>query len=92
MSIWAILLYAAIFAAALYLLYHFKAQAWYWHGLSIAAALGIGLMPAPVGWQGPTYDVLFGSVFLLLFIWGLGGFLTYGTRRPRHKQAQAGGR
>jgi hypothetical protein len=92
MSIWAILLYAAILAVALYLLYHFKARAWYWHGLSVAAALGIGLTPPPPGWQGPQYDVLFGSTFLLLFVWGLGGFLMYGTRRPRHKEIHAGGR
>lgn len=87
MSIWAILLYGAVLATALFLLYHFKAQAWYWHALSIAAAFAIGLMPPPPGWQGPRFDLLLGSCFLFLFAWGAGGFLMYGTHRTRQRHA-----
>jgi hypothetical protein len=38
--------------------------------LSILAALAIGLTPPPEGWHPP--DLLVGSVFLFLFVWGIG--------------------
>lgn len=87
MSIWVILLYAAILAFVLFLLYRFEPISWYWHALSVAASLGIGLMPPPAGWQGPKYDLLFGATFLLLFAWGAGGFVVHGARGARHKHA-----
>jgi hypothetical protein len=87
MSIWVILLYGAILGVVLFFLYHFGPQAWYWHALSVAAALGLGLMPPPQRWQGAAFDVLMGSGFLLLFAWGVGGFVLYGNRRTRHRHA-----
>ncbi len=82
-----LLVYAAATGLALLLLYMFKAQAWYWHLLSLAAAFGVGLMPPPAGWQGPAVDLMFGSAFIFLLVWGVGGFLAYGTRHPRRKHA-----
>jgi len=84
MSLWAIAIYAVVLALALFLLVHFKAQAWYWHVLSALLALGVGLVPPPAGWQGPLYDVLFGCTFLFLFVWGLGGILMYRTHEAHH--------
>lgn len=85
--LWVVVAYALALALALYLLFHFKAQTWYWHLLSVALALGIGLMPPRPDWQGPVWDLIFGSTFLLLLVWGLGGFLTYGTHTTHHKHA-----
>lgn len=86
-NIWVVLLYGVVVSLAVFLLWYFSAQAWYWHVLSLAAALALGLMPAPVGWQGPAFDVLFGSVFLFLIVWGVGGMVTYRSHRASHKHA-----
>lgn len=58
----------AIFLA-LALLYYFEAR-WWWHALSLAAALALGLAPLPLEWRIP--DMLLGAVFLFLFVWGVG--------------------
>ena len=50
-------------ALALALCFHAR---WYWHVLSIAAAMGIGLIP---GLTLP--DLLVGGVFLFLLFWGI---------------------
>jgi len=82
-----VLVYASALGLALLMLYLFKAQAWYWHLLSLAAAFGVGLMPPPAGWQGPVVDLLFGTVFIFLLVWGVGGLLVSGSRSPRRKHA-----
>lgn len=71
--------------AALLLLYFFRPKAWYWHLLSVAAALAIGLTPFPEGWHSSTADLVVGAVFLFLFFWGAGAilFLGRGRRQPR---------
>lgn len=79
------LVYAFALALPVMLLYFFKPAAWYWHLLSCAAALAIGLMPPPAGWKGPAFDLLFGGVFLFLMAWGIGGIAMYGSR-PVHKR------
>ncbi|HWQ54951.1 MAG TPA: hypothetical protein VN442_14795 [Bryobacteraceae bacterium] len=86
-TILVLLVYAFALGLPLWLLYHFKAQAWYWHVLSLAAALGLGFMPTPAGWQGPAYDLLFGGTFVLLTVWGIGGIAMYGTHVPHRKHA-----
>ncbi len=61
------LVYGAALLIALALLYFFHAG-WYWHVLSVAAALALGLTPLPPEWTLP--DLLVGFVFALLFTWG----------------------
>jgi hypothetical protein len=69
------LAYACAAALALALLYLFHAH-WYWHVLSVVAALGIGVLPpdmipVPATW-GTLRDMIIGSAFLFLMVWGLG--------------------
>jgi hypothetical protein len=83
-----ILVYGSAFLAALALLVFFSVRAWYWHVLSIAAAVGLGLMPPPVWAQGkPEMDLLAGWGFVFLGTWGLGGLLAHVARSPRHRHA-----
>ncbi|MGE5645017.1 MAG: hypothetical protein ACM336_04415 [Acidobacteriota bacterium] len=63
------LVYGSCLALAVALLYFFHAR-WYWHALSLAASLGVGLTPLPAEWKIP--DLLVGAVFVFLFVWGLG--------------------
>jgi hypothetical protein len=88
-GIWVVLAYGVALALALFLLYWYGSMAWYWHVLSAAVALGLGLVPPPVAWQGPTFDLMLGSVFILLIVWGVGGVLIHGTghHHPRQKPA-----
>ncbi len=80
-TIWVVLVYAVALAVALFILFRFRSLAWYWHLLAVIAALGLGLMTPPPGWQGPIVDLTLGGVFLLLVVWGVGGFML------RHKHA-----
>ena len=80
-----LLAYACAAALALTLLYCFHAR-WYWHVVSVAAALAIGLLPPemipiPPAW-GVSRDLIVGCVFLFLIVWGLGAALF-----RRHHQA-----
>ncbi len=88
MSPWVLLLDAGAFVIACALLYFFHARTWYWHILSIGAALALGFAPPPPeALRGPVADALTGFVFLLLMVWGIGGMLTYrthGTHKPKH--------
>lgn len=63
------LAYGLAILLALALLYVFQAK-WFWHALSLAAALALGLSPLPAEWRIP--DLLLGAVFLFLFVWGVG--------------------
>ncbi len=54
---------------ALGLLYRYH-TAWYWHGLSLVAALALGLLPIPAAYQPP--DLAIGGMFLFLLVWGTG--------------------
>jgi hypothetical protein len=67
-TVWVAVAYLFAVLLALALLYTFHAR-WYWHVLSVLAALAIGLAPPPEGWHPP--DLLVGSVFLFLFVWGI---------------------
>lgn len=62
--------YGASVALALLLVYMFHSR-WYWHVLSILAAFGVGLTPPLPGLDGPIRDLLYGSVFFFLLVWGL---------------------
>jgi len=55
---------------ALWCVYLFHAR-WYWHVLSVLAALAVGFSPPLPGWDGPSRDLVYGSVVLFLLVWGL---------------------
>ncbi len=64
--------YAGSVVLALLLLYLFHAR-WYWHVLSVAVALFIGLIPTPDPLVGKRiYDLIVGCLFAFLITWGLG--------------------
>jgi hypothetical protein len=75
------LVYGFSFVLAVALLYFFEAR-WFWHVLSLAAALAVGLAPLPPELHIP--DLAVGAVFLLLFVWGAGVVLLR-THSPRHR-------
>ena len=55
---------------ALFCLYLFHAR-WYWHVLSVLAALAVGLSPPIPGWEGAGRDLAYGFVVLFLLVWGV---------------------
>ena len=69
---------------AVSLLYWFHAVAWYWHLLAIVASFGFGFAPVPEAWHSPVTDLATLFVFLLPFVWGVGGFIVYRRQHPRH--------
>ena len=75
-AIWVFSAYGCAFLLAIALLFVFRAG-WFWHLLSVAAAMGLGLVRFPDNFRPP--DLLVGSVFVLLFFWGVGGLFV----RPR---------
>ena len=77
----AVLVYSAAFAIPAYLLYYFGSQSWYWHALTIVAAVAMGFIPRTPQWQTPEMDLLSGFVLLFLLVWGIGGLVAY---RPHH--------
>jgi hypothetical protein len=72
-----IFVYLAAMFLPLYLLIHFREQAWYWHVLAIAAAFAVGFIPIPTELQRRGYDLLFGFTFVALFVWGAGGIVQW---------------
>lgn len=79
--------YVSALVLALALLYFFHAK-WYWHVLSVLAAVAVGIAPPMESWWPP--DLVIGFVFFFLLIWGLGAPLFYthhrhpGPRAPHH--------
>jgi hypothetical protein len=65
---WVFLAYGVCVILALLLVYLFHSR-WYWHVLSVLAALGVGLTP-PIEGLGPARDMIYGCVFLFLLVWG----------------------
>jgi len=79
-------IYAGAAVLALALLYFFRTH-WIWHVLSVALALALGVVPAdrlplPMSW-GTGRDVVTGSVFMFLMVWGLGAPLFH---RHHHRE------
>ena len=70
MSILVLLVYGFSLILALALVYLFHAR-WYWHVLSVLAALAVGFSPPVLGWDGISRDLLYGAVVLFLLVWGL---------------------
>jgi hypothetical protein len=65
--------YGSAIAVSLALLWYFGARSWYWHLLSVCAALALGLTPLPPAWNAPQMTLAVGWVFLFLFVWGVVG-------------------
>ena len=82
----AVVAYLAALTIALLLLKHFGSAHWWCHVVSILAALGLGLMPAPDALAGPAVDMAFGALFILLMAWGIGGLVVF---RPHHRHKHA---
>jgi len=84
-SIWVFAGYACAAGLPLVLLHFFHARAWYWHALSIGLALALGLTPVPLEWSTPGRDLMIGSVFVFLLVWGLAAplFRAHQTMHPK---------
>lgn len=88
--VWAVLVYASAALLAFSLLYIFQHRAWYWHAISVLAALAVGLTPPPADWSAPEYDLTVGFLFILLLLWGIGAPFFPGPRHrhpPQHRHA-----
>lgn len=77
----AYVVYGFSVALALLFLYLFHAR-WYWHVLSVLAALAVGFSPPLPGWEGPSHDLAYGFVVLFLLVWG--GAEPFVHRHHRH--------
>ena len=77
----AVLIYLVALAFPVYLLWHFRAKAWYRHMLSIVAALALGFVLTPATWKTQTFDLVFGFGFIFLMVWGIGGLVLF----PSHQ-------
>jgi hypothetical protein len=78
----AILVYIIAIGIPSGLLYRFGTRAWYWHAMALGAGIGLGFIPIPNSLHGPFCDLAFGSLFLVLLIWGAGGIIFYPS--PSH--------
>lgn len=65
------LCYGSALLLALALLWRFGAKSWYWHVLSIVAALALGLVPLPAQFNTPQGTLCVGWVFFFLAVWGI---------------------
>ena len=71
-------------ALPIYVLYRFRSQAWYWHVLAVILALVIGLMPGTALLQTLGGSMLYGFVFVVLMLWGIGGLIPFKRLRNKH--------
>jgi hypothetical protein len=86
----AVLVYLLAMGIPIYLLYRLHSQAWYWHSLSVLAAISLGFLPIPTALQRPEFDLLFGFTFIVLMIWGAGGLILFRTHHDtRHHEKHA---
>ncbi len=81
-----LLCYLLAFVVAALALYWVGRAKWYWHVLSFAGAVALGLMPPIEGWSGPVYDVVVGCAFVVLLIWGIGEPLYDFLHLPHYKR------
>jgi hypothetical protein len=85
----AILVYLLAMGIPLYLLFRYHSQSWYWHLLSVAAAVGLGFLPLPSQLQRPEFDLVFGFLFIALLVWGVCGLLLFQTDSQKHHHKHA---
>lgn len=81
--------YFAAASLAMYLVWHFRRIAWYWHVAAIVVAVAIGVMPPLANWQGQGYDLTVGASFVFLFVWGAGFVI---ERLAHHAWSRASGK
>ncbi len=82
-SLWAFAAYGLAFLAAMLLLYYFHAP-WYWHALSVAASVALGVTRFPPEWHSPEFDLMVGAAFVFLFFWGVGALFLHGAHHGHH--------
>jgi hypothetical protein len=65
--------YAVTLILALGLLYLFGPRRWYWHVVSVAVALVLGVIPMSVydAWVSPVFDLAYGNLIVFLLMWGI---------------------
>ena len=80
----AILVYLLAIGIPGYLLHQFHSRSWYWHVLSVAAAVGVGMIPIPQARQTAGWDLVFGFFCVALLVWGVGGLLPTFHHREKH--------
>ena len=68
----------------IFLLYRFRSQAWYWHVLAVIVALVIGLMPGTALLETLGGSMVYGFVFVVLMLWGIGGLIPFPWLRKKH--------
>jgi hypothetical protein len=89
-SSFVLLAYLGAFLFAVLCMYLIGQARWYWHVVAIAVALAMGLMPPVPGWQGPQFDMIAGSLFIVLFTWGVGEPIYDALKLPHlHKHHHA---
>jgi len=82
--------YALAGILAIGVLHRFGPAAWYWHVLSIAAALAIGFFPLQPEWIRPSVDLSLGFIFTFLILWGVcGPFVRAQHWADRHQHHHA---
>lgn len=69
-TVWVMIAYCCPAVLALLLLFFSGPKRWYWHTLSLAAALAVGLTPVPAKWNTPQASMVIGGVFVFLLLWG----------------------
>ncbi len=62
--------YAAMVILAFGLLYLFGPQHWYWHALSVAAAIGMGILRFSVYNPSQFFNLPYDNLMLFLLVWG----------------------
>ena len=78
--------YGSAVALALGLLWRYEAH-WYWHTLSLGAAIAVGFARFPGEWNIP--DLAVGWVFAFCFVWGFGYPFFYAHNRHHHRPHHA---
>jgi hypothetical protein len=82
-TLWVVLTFGSAAVLALVFLYLSGPQAWYWHLLSLAVALAIGLTPIPPRWNTSEINLVIGFFFVLFSLWALAA--PFVRRRRRRK-------
>ena len=82
-SIMAGLIYVAAIAIPIWLLYRYRSKAWYWHVLALIAAGVVGLAPATPLLETTAGTFVYGFVFFVAAVWGIGGLIPIRSRRQK---------
>jgi hypothetical protein len=83
----AVLAYLLAIGIPVYILYRFGSAGWYWHALAVVAAIALGMVPTPMRWQAPIFDMALGFGLVAMLVWGIGGFMAHPHGQHREKHA-----